>query len=42
MHENTILKMGALEREYADEIGSLKDKLEEEQTTKNLLRRPFL
>jgi serine phosphatase RsbU (regulator of sigma subunit) len=41
MHENTILKMGALEREYADEIGSLKDELEEEQTTKESLEETF-
>jgi serine phosphatase RsbU (regulator of sigma subunit) len=41
MHENTILKMGALKREYADEIGSLKDELEEEQTTKESLEETF-
>ena len=41
MHENTILKMGALEREYADEIASLKNELEEEQTTKESLEETF-
>jgi hypothetical protein len=41
MHENTILKMGALELEYADEIGSLKDELEEEETTKESLEETF-
>jgi hypothetical protein len=41
MHENTILKMGALEREYAYEIGSLKNELEEEQTTKESLEETF-
>jgi hypothetical protein len=41
MHENTILKMGALEREYADKIVFLKDELEEEQTTKESLEETF-
>ncbi|KAK1649143.1 hypothetical protein QYE76_066948 [Lolium multiflorum] len=33
MHENTIDKMGALEREYANDVASLKNDLEEEQDT---------
>ena len=33
MHENTIDKKGALEREYADDVASLKNDLEEEQET---------
>ncbi|KAK1629509.1 hypothetical protein QYE76_003824 [Lolium multiflorum] len=33
MHENTIDKKGALEREYADDVASLKNELEEEQET---------
>ena len=33
MHENTIDKMGALEREYANDVASLKNDLEEEQET---------
>ncbi|KAK1680295.1 hypothetical protein QYE76_041143 [Lolium multiflorum] len=41
MHENTILKMSALERDYADEIGSLKGELEEEQITKESLEETF-
>ncbi|KAK1604717.1 hypothetical protein QYE76_028390 [Lolium multiflorum] len=41
MHENTILKMGALEREYADDVASLKNELEEEQTTKESLEETF-
>ncbi|KAK1650409.1 hypothetical protein QYE76_068214 [Lolium multiflorum] len=41
MHENTIDKKGALEREYADDVASLKDELEEEQTTKEALEETF-
>ncbi|KAK1646100.1 hypothetical protein QYE76_063905 [Lolium multiflorum] len=41
MHENTIDKMGALEREYANDVASLKDELEEEQTTKEALEETF-
>ncbi|KAK1614507.1 hypothetical protein QYE76_020024 [Lolium multiflorum] len=33
MHENTIDKKGALEREYANDVASLKNDLEEEQDT---------
>ncbi|KAK1631940.1 hypothetical protein QYE76_006255 [Lolium multiflorum] len=33
MHENTIDKKGALEREYANDVASLKNDLEEEQET---------
>ena len=33
MRENTISKMGALEREYANDVASLKNDLEEEQET---------
>ena len=38
-HENTIDKKGALEREYANEIGSLSQALEEEEETRDFLRR---
>ncbi|KAK1685148.1 hypothetical protein QYE76_045996 [Lolium multiflorum] len=41
MHENTIDKKGALEREYADDVASLKNELEEEQTTKEALEETF-
>ena len=40
-HENKIDKMGALEREYANDIGSLTEALEEEQTTKESLEETF-
>ncbi|KAK1684635.1 hypothetical protein QYE76_045483 [Lolium multiflorum] len=41
MHENTIDKKGALEREYADDVASLKNELEEEQTIKEALEETF-
>ena len=40
-HENTITTRGALECEYADEIATLKNDLEEEQTTKESLEETF-
>jgi len=42
MHENTIDKKGALEREYADDVASLKNELEEEQTIKEALEETFV
>jgi hypothetical protein len=41
MRENTICKMGALEREYANDMESLKDELEEELTTNEVLEETF-
>ena len=40
-YQNKIDKMGALEREYANDIGSLTEALEEEQTTKESLEETF-